>query len=41
MLFLERYQTSKTLTGEELAGGLELRLSKPGSSLLVRYRKHP
>ncbi len=35
----DRARTTKVLTGEELRSGLELRLPKPGTSLLVRYRK--
>jgi alpha-galactosidase len=35
-----REKTCKTLTGEELRGGLELRVAKAGGSLLVRYRAH-
>ena len=29
------------MTGEELSGGLELRMAEPASSLLARYRKRP
>lgn len=36
-----RHKTSGTMTGEELSGGLELRMAEPASSLLARYRKHP
>jgi alpha-galactosidase len=32
-------KTSRRLTGEELRGGLQLRIAKPGGSLLARYRR--
>ena len=33
------HKTTKTLSGQELAAGLELRLGRKGSSLLVRYQE--